>query len=218
MKTITKEELHKVLEEHKLWLDSNSEEGAKADLSYTILRNANLVDADLRSANLRGAVLRYADLEDTNLRGAILKGTYLTRANLTRANLSCVDLDDANLEGSVLYGTDLYYADLRKANLTDSRLNEANLEYADLTNTNLTDAKLSQASTQNIKGLKVYSIDNIGTFNGKVTYIPSLDRVYAGCWIGSLEAFLEKGLEMNEGNNSKLEEIRDAYCFFSKRK
>ncbi|BBI90293.1 hypothetical protein MRS_176 [Staphylococcus phage MR003] len=133
MKTITKEELHKVLEEHKLWLDSNSEEGAKADLSYTILRNANLVDADLRSANLRGA-------------------------------------------------------------------------------------KLSQASTQNIKGLKVYSIDNIGTFNGKVTYIPSLDRVYAGCWVGSLEAFLEKGLEMNEGNNSKLEEIRDAYCFFSKRK
>ncbi|QQO38049.1 pentapeptide repeat family protein [Staphylococcus phage LSA2308] len=183
MKTITKEELHKVLEEHKLWLDSNSEEGAKADLSYTILRNANLVDADLRSANLRGAVLRYADLEDTNLRGAILKG-----------------------------------ADLTRANLTDSRLNEANLEYADLTNTNLTDAKLSQASTQNIKGLKVYSIDNIGTFNGKVTYIPSLDRVYAGCWIGSLEAFLEKGLEMNEGNNSKLEEIRDAYCFFSKRK
>ncbi|QYC52038.1 pentapeptide repeat protein [Staphylococcus phage vB_Sau-RP15] len=198
MKTITQEELDKVLKEHKLWLDSNSEEGAKADLSYTILRNANL--------------------EDANLRGANLKGADLTRAILTCANLSYADLIEANLQGVDLAGADLYYADLRKANLTDASLNEANLEYADLTNTDLRDADLSQASTQNIKGLNIYSIDNIGTFNGKVTYIPSLDTVFAGCWIGSLEAFLEKGLEMNEGNNSKLEEIRDAYCFFSKRK
>lgn len=191
MKKIIQEELHKVLEEHKLWLDSNSEEGAKADLSYTILR--------------------YADLEDANLRGAILKGADLTRANLTCANLIYADLDDANLEGSVLYGADLYYADLRKANLTDSRLNEANLEYADLTDADLTGTKLSQASTQNIKGVKVYSIDNIGTFNGKVTYIPSLDKVYAGCWMGSLEAFLEKGLQRNK---FECELIKQAYKFF----
>jgi hypothetical protein len=54
-------DIKQILEDHKLWLDTNSE-GARANL-----RDANLCGADLCGANLRGADLRRADLRDADL-------------------------------------------------------------------------------------------------------------------------------------------------------
>lgn len=49
---MTREELNKILEQHKLWLDTNGTEG----------RRANLSSADLRGADLRGADLDFSCL------------------------------------------------------------------------------------------------------------------------------------------------------------
>ena len=64
---MTQEELNKILENHKHWLNEDCEgwESMRADLC-----GANLYDADLRGANLRGADLRDADLRGADLRGA----------------------------------------------------------------------------------------------------------------------------------------------------
>ena len=43
MKKITKEEIQKILDDHKLWLETGGEKG----------KRANLTEADLREANLR---------------------------------------------------------------------------------------------------------------------------------------------------------------------
>ena len=104
MKKITEEELKTILEQHKLWLDSNETEGKRA-----ILYGADLTSADLTGANLTGANLYRADLTYSNLRRANLTGADLSRANLTGA-----DLSRADLTGS----------DLRRANLTDTILDE----------------------------------------------------------------------------------------------
>ena len=61
---MTKEELKKVLELHKKWLN-DEKGGARADLRETDLWGANLRETDLRGANLRGA-----NLWGANLRGA----------------------------------------------------------------------------------------------------------------------------------------------------
>ena len=91
---MTKEELNKIIENHKHWLNQDCEgwEAMRADLSKADLRNANLYGADLQNANLYGANLRDANLRHTNLYGA----------NLCSANLYYADLRDANL-----YGADL---------------------------------------------------------------------------------------------------------------
>lgn len=70
--------------------------------------------ADLRKANLSGSVLRdanleYANLSDANLRGARLQGARLNGANLrgtdlSRAVLDGAVLEDANLDGAKLDG------------------------------------------------------------------------------------------------------------------
>ena len=134
MKKITEKKLREILEQHKLWLDSNEKEGKCADLSDADLTGADLTDANLTGVNLYGADLRCADLSGADLSGAILTGADLTSvdlfaANLTGANLTNTDLTNANLTG----------ANLRGANLTCANLTSVNLTFADLTNTILDD-------------------------------------------------------------------------------
>jgi hypothetical protein len=76
-----REELEKILEAHRLWLEETG--GKKA-----LLRGADLRGADLRDANLRGADLRDADLHNASLHHANLYD-----ANLTDALLRNTDLD-----------------------------------------------------------------------------------------------------------------------------
>lgn len=76
MRKVSQEELAKILEKHKKWLDGDPD-GERADLSW-----ANLSDADLSDANLSDADLLRANL---------------SRANLSRADLSLADIDYSSL-------------------------------------------------------------------------------------------------------------------------
>ena len=108
---MTKEDLNKILEKHKLWL-YGKEGGQRAnfqnadleyiDLSNANLRNANLRGADLAGANLRNANLRGADLAGANLRNANLRGADLTDADLRDVRLVHADLKGANIDFSCL--------------------------------------------------------------------------------------------------------------------
>lgn len=63
---MTTEEIKKVLELHKEWLN-NEQNGERADLRETNLRGADLRGADLREADLCEADLREADLREADL-------------------------------------------------------------------------------------------------------------------------------------------------------
>jgi uncharacterized protein YjbI with pentapeptide repeats len=77
------------------WREEHSD--VKPDLSYAVMRGA-----DLMLANLRGAILREADLVLANLRGADLRHADLRGANLVGARLMGVDLAHANICGADL--------------------------------------------------------------------------------------------------------------------
>ena len=81
MKRLSEEELNNVLEQHKLWLDTDGDEGARANLSKADLYRANLSEADLRRANLYRA--------------------NLSNVSLYKANLSKADLFNVNLSGDI---------------------------------------------------------------------------------------------------------------------
>ena len=132
MENIDRETLSAILKEHQLWINSNGENGERADLS-----NKNLRGENLRGANLRGADLRGANLRGANLRGADLIGANLFRANLIGANLRGADLRGADLRGADLFRADLFRADLFRADLEGADLEGANLEGANLEGANL---------------------------------------------------------------------------------
>jgi len=106
-------ELKEILDQHRLWIETNVLKGQRANLRDANLRDANLRDANLRDANLTGANLRGADLHGASLRGADLRDANLEGANLLDANLTGANLTGANLTGANLTG-----ANLRDANLT----------------------------------------------------------------------------------------------------
>ena len=107
MRNITQEELDKIIEQHKHWLNEDCEgwEGMKANLS----------GSNLSYCNLRGSDLSYCDLSDANLHGC-----NLSYCDLSDANLHDCDLSDANL-----HGCNLSYCNLRDANLHDCDLSDA---------------------------------------------------------------------------------------------
>jgi len=77
------------------WRDEKPKE--KPDLSFAVMRGA-----DLTLANLSGAALYEADLVLVNLRGADLRHADLRGANLIGARLMGVDLAHANICGADL--------------------------------------------------------------------------------------------------------------------
>lgn len=121
---VSQNELNRVLELHKKWLNGASD-GARASLGFKDLRGANLHGVDLHEANLYeanlcGANLCGTNLYKANLYGAILRGTMLCGADLRGADLREADfcganLCDADFSGADLRGVRLYGADLREA-------------------------------------------------------------------------------------------------------
>jgi len=63
-------ELNTILDQHRLWIESDRKQGKRANLQGADLQGANLQNANLWNANLRGADLRGANLWNANLRGA----------------------------------------------------------------------------------------------------------------------------------------------------
>ena len=94
---MTQEELNKVLENHKHWLNEDCDgwEEMKADLCGANLRNADLRGADLCNTDLRNADLRGADLCGANLRNADLRGADLCNTDLRNTDLRNADLRNA---------------------------------------------------------------------------------------------------------------------------
>ena len=108
-------EIEKILQSHKLWVESSGAEGARADLSRR------------------------------DLRGRVFEGCILRKANLGHSNLSCCDISKADLNGADLIGTNLTCANLQDACLENVRLNRACLVFADLRGTSLCSAHLRSA-------------------------------------------------------------------------
>jgi len=158
---MTQEELNKILEDHKLWLKTGGEKGAKADFKGADLRRISLAGANLEAADLSWADLSGANLSLANLFKANLENTSLYRANLSLANLESANLSRANLEAANLSEANLRWANFSKAYLSGANLSEANLLLAnlfqaDLAGANLSGANLSQTNFEgtNLEGVK----------------------------------------------------------------
>jgi uncharacterized protein YjbI with pentapeptide repeats len=114
-------ELAEILDQHKIWVESGGESGAKADFC-----GVNLAKADLTGVNLQGAQMHRANLAGADLSMANLRGASLVRADLRNANLLGTELRGANLMGANVYGAEgLWFGRLGGTNLFDAVLPES---------------------------------------------------------------------------------------------
>ncbi|HTA56957.1 MAG TPA: pentapeptide repeat-containing protein [Candidatus Baltobacteraceae bacterium] len=109
------------LDQHRLWVESNGEQGIRGDFA-----GANLSDADLTGVNLQGADLTKVNLRGADLSMANLRGANLVEADLRETNLLGAEFSGANLMGANLYGAQgLWAGRLGGTNLFDATLPEA---------------------------------------------------------------------------------------------
>jgi uncharacterized protein YjbI with pentapeptide repeats len=160
-RTISPEELERILATHWRWLESKGNKGERADLD-----SARLSGVILTGANLRDAILSAADLRDARLGNANLNGASLYRANLQNADLFGATLRDANLGRANLRGARLLRANLQGANLAHANFEasdlsgtdppippQGNVHGADLTGATLRNAVLRDAQLSTVTGL-----------------------------------------------------------------
>ena len=92
--------------------------------------------------------------------------------------------------------------DLSDADLRDANLKGANLRFADLSGADLSDSDLSWLNTINVIGLDVICVQlNTSDKNRQVQYYVQLDKVTAGCFMGTLDE-LKKEVDENHHKNS----------------
>ena len=177
--------LKQVLDQHKLWLETNGVQGTRANLRGANLEGANLEGANLEGANLSGEDLRYANLTGADLR----------HVNLYYANLTGAILRDAKLNGANLYNADLRGAILEDANLEDVSFINANLTGANLTGANLTITHFQNASLDSIIGL------------------PDVSWIIPGCLV-RLYKFRQHFFVTKENKLRNLNFAQDSFGFF----
>ncbi len=85
---ISPDEVKKILEQHRKWVEPEGKEGKGADLGNAHMEKADLVGAHLEEANLGRAYLEEADLREAHLEEAILERAHLEKADLREANLT----------------------------------------------------------------------------------------------------------------------------------
>lgn len=124
--------LRAALDRHRLWLETQGAEGARAILAGACLSGLSLWRADLRAADLAGADLGGADLDHARLCDASLRGTHLAGASLWQADLSGADLSQADLRGAKLDHVVLRSAAMQGTKLGGASFWGAHLEGADL--------------------------------------------------------------------------------------
>ena len=112
------------------------------------------------------------------------------KANLRSADLSSANLRSADLSSANLSYADLSYADLRSADLSYANLRSADLSYADLSSANLRSADLSSADLSSAKtDHRFISVSGIGSLKRMTIYDLTDDKIFCGCFIGTLEEF-----------------------------
>ncbi|MHA2010604.1 MAG: pentapeptide repeat-containing protein [Candidatus Hodarchaeales archaeon] len=113
---ITQEQLDEILENHRIWIESNNKNGTPADLS-----NKNLCELNFEGAELSRIIFNRSNLFKAVLSGANLEGATFNEANLTEANFFSANLKDANLKSAHgLSFENLAGCDLTRAGLPDS--------------------------------------------------------------------------------------------------
>jgi len=196
-KKIKPEKLEKRLEQHKLYVQTDGKEGERLVLI---------------NRDLRGCIFNYLDLTDADFEGSDLRGASFYKSKLEDVDFSNTKMSDVDLSNT----------DLTDANFFNAKLHHANFECANLRSVSFNDAKLkgakfSQANITHTNGIQFYSVDNVGTFSGKITFIPSLNIVFAGCWEGNFTEFIARCSAVSEarGDEKITKELNATIVFFT---
>ena len=232
MRTVTKEEIKVILDNHRLWLKTGHKQGKRANLSFCDLHFFDLSDrvfdyADLSRANLECSNLSHSSFNNTNLYDAKLMLADLSYCDFTSANLDDVQCKSTKFQCSMFSDCTFRFAHADWTNFSNTQFFDVNFDHAtmfdcdftsslirncSLVDTAMTACKLEKLRLSNTNmqrfhcDKKYYQVSGIGSRRDITIYCLTDDLVYCGCWNddsgGSLKSFEER-VEEKYGPSSK---------------
>lgn len=169
--TPTKDELEEIIEKHNIWLETDGEDGDRADLSSVDLSfskvnslNDNLwgkyiskglisgtydkqpvLDFDLPDGDIKQSNLSRVSIHNKDWSGSTLQKADLSESTITEVDLTEARLVNAEATSAYLRRSTFRNANLSGANFWEANLAESSFRNADLTGATLYGANLSEA-------------------------------------------------------------------------
>ena len=189
-------ELKRICMEHELWLDSNGENGTRANFHYLDLRNAEFNGENLEKANFS-----HSWLDNARFRRAKLRGANFTKAAASAADFRGADMEEADLSWACIRESVFYEAVLEKASLgyatlagstfARSNLRKARFVGADIRSADFMDADIEGARFDDaiLAGCCLYNarpvcaMDRERAMNGTVITPEGSIIGWKKCWI-----------------------------------
>lgn len=156
------DKINQIIYQHHLYVNTNGEDGAKADfkncnLRGTIFIGLNISKISFRGADLRGAsfihcTMEQNDFTNAKLSGAMFHGGKIYNTKFDYAIMQGVKIDtmtienssfmDVNLAGSTLYKLIFQHNTIRNSNFSGVIIDNTNLDNQSFINTDLKGAKI----------------------------------------------------------------------------
>jgi hypothetical protein len=111
---------NKLIQDHKLWIDSDGKEGKCLTLKLVDLRKKDFSGLNLSNANFIECNLRDANFSNCDLRNSNFFYSDLFSVDFRNSDLRCVNLMMTEMCGVKLTGANLYDAELGGAKLSSS--------------------------------------------------------------------------------------------------
>jgi len=150
--------LDDILKNHKLWLDSNGENGKRANLYLADLSNKDFNNVDFRKAILHGAKFDNSDLIGADFREAHLSPANTDTKAEIKTSFKFTKSISAKFQNAVMNKCEFNHANLYTANFRNAVLEMANFDNADLTETSFIETVLKDVKLENTKGLSAENI------------------------------------------------------------
>ncbi len=115
---------------------------SEANLTSSLLEDANFESATMRFSHFDGAVLEGANLSNVDAWGATFENADMRGANLRNGRFGDCVFRSANLSGADLRGSVLTKSELSGVQLQNTDLRDANMAQTNLSGADLTSAKL----------------------------------------------------------------------------
>lgn len=141
-------------------------------------------------------------VSEAHSKGISLSGAYLRGVDLTHLNLRGVDFSGAHFLDADLSYSYFHGANFKGATLTDANCTLTSFEGADLTDANLTGTVLTYAKTDK----RYVQVAGIGRSKRMTTYCFEDDKVWCGCFTGTLKEFEKQVKYVHNDNPVHLKE------------
>ncbi|AZZ98502.1 P-loop NTPase fold protein [Pseudoalteromonas sp. R3] len=142
-------QLESVLSRHRLWLESNGDNGEIANVSAISIVNTNLTNINFSHAIFEWSVLTGTDFSYSNLSSVNFRNVDASSCKFKKVDVVNADFENCKFKSASINSCKFSNSVFSGSNFSDSQLNDTVFLDCDFRNTKFVDAKMKECELKN---------------------------------------------------------------------